>query len=92
MIFTSVKQSDDVMIEKLNASKPSLKMTTRQPLLTMSTETTGHNIKWDHFEILGSFKTDYGSKGSPTESAFESQSEGLKSQGLASCDAIFFKP
>ena len=22
-------------------------------------KTTGHNIKWDHFEILGSCKTDY---------------------------------
>ena len=33
-------------------------MTTRQPLLTMF-KTTGHNIKWDHFDILASGKTDY---------------------------------
>ena len=47
MIFTSVKQSDDVMMEKLNILRPSLKMTTEQ------------NIKWDHFDILASGKTDY---------------------------------
>ena len=36
MISTSVKQNDDFMIEKLNTSRSSLKMTTRLPLQTMS--------------------------------------------------------
>ena len=36
MIFTSVKQGDDFITGKLNTSIPSLKMTARQPLLTMS--------------------------------------------------------
>ena len=38
-------------------------MTTRQLLLTMAIADhvidTGHNIKWDHFEILVSGKSDY---------------------------------
>ena len=58
MISTSVKQDDDFMIEKLNTSRPSLKMATRLPLQTTS-KTTGHKIKWDHFDILASGKTDY---------------------------------
>ena len=36
MIFTSMKQSDVFMTGELNTSRPSLKLTTRQPLLTMS--------------------------------------------------------
>ena len=35
------------MMEKLNILRPSLKMT------------TGQNIKWGHFDILASGKTDY---------------------------------
>ena len=34
-------------------------MTTHQPLLNMSTLDTRHNIKWDHFDMLTSGKTDY---------------------------------
>ena len=30
-----------------------------QPLLATSGKTTGHNIKWDHFDILARGKTDY---------------------------------
>ena len=58
MISTSVKQNDDFMIEKLNTSRPLLKMTTRLPLQD-HVKTTGHNIKWDHFGILTSGKPDY---------------------------------
>ena len=47
------------MIGKLNTLRPSLKMTIPQPLLTMYVKTTGHNIKWDHFDILAKGKTDY---------------------------------
>ena len=46
------------MTGKLNTSRPSLRLTTRQPLLTMSkpqvTTSSGN-----HFEILASGKTDY---------------------------------
>jgi len=34
-------------------------MTLHQPLLTIRIKATGHNIKWDHFDILASGKTDY---------------------------------
>ena len=61
MISTSVKQNDDFMIEKLNNSRPSLKMITRAAIAD-HVKTTGHNIKWDHFDILASGKTDYHSK------------------------------
>jgi len=57
MISTSVKQNDGFMLEKLNTSRPSLKMTTRLPLQTMSKPPD--NIKWDHFDILASGKTGY---------------------------------
>ena len=33
-----------------------------QPLLATSGKTTGHNIKWDHFDILEKGKTDYHGK------------------------------
>jgi len=45
------------MIEKRNTSRPSLKMTTSA--IADHVKTTGHNIKWDHFDILASGKTDY---------------------------------
>ena len=41
------------MIGKRNISGFSPRMTPHQPLLT------GHNINWDHFDILASVKTDY---------------------------------
>ena len=51
MVFASVKVNDGFTIEKPNILRPSLKMTILQPLLTISTEATGHNIKWDHFVL-----------------------------------------
>ena len=39
------------MAEKLNILKHSRRVVMRQPLQTIMTS-TGHNIKWDHFEIL----------------------------------------
>jgi len=55
MISTSVKQNDDFMIEKRNTSRPSLTTSA----IADHVKTTGHNIKWDHFDILASGKTDY---------------------------------
>ena len=45
-IFTLVKLNEGFMIEKLSISRPSLKMTTRQPLLAMPTplDTTSSGI------------------------------------------------
>ena len=50
------------MIEKLNTSRPSLKNDHTSQLTSAIADhvkTTGHNIKWDHFDILASGKTDY---------------------------------
>ena len=58
MIFTSVKQSDHFMIGKLNTSRP-LAKNDHTSAIVDHVKTTGHNIKWDHFEILASCKTDY---------------------------------
>ena len=49
MVFTLVKLNEGFKIEKPNILRPSLKMT--KPL--------GHNVKWDHFDILAKGKTDY---------------------------------
>ena len=46
------------MIEKLNTSRPSLKID-HTSAIADHVKTTGHNIKWDHFDILASGKTDY---------------------------------
>ena len=49
------------MTGKRNTSRPSLKLTARQPLLTMSKppDIIYINTKWDHFDILASSKSDY---------------------------------
>ena len=56
MIFTSVKKRrlHDRKTENFEALR--LKMTTT---IADHVKTTGHNIKWDHSEILASCKTDY---------------------------------
>ena len=59
MTFTLAKRNDGFMIGKRNISGLSLRMTPHQPLLTIIIRATGHNIKWDHFDILASGKTDY---------------------------------
>jgi len=53
MLFTSAKLKEDYMTERLSTSKLSLKLVT--PPHSIS---TGHNIKWDHFEILASDQCD----------------------------------
>ena len=57
MIFTSVQQNDDFMKVKLNISGPSLK-NDHTSAIAEHNKTTGHNIKWDHFNIFASGKTD----------------------------------
>ena len=44
---------------KLNISRPTLKVITDTSAIADHVKTTGHNIKWDHFDILASGKTDY---------------------------------
>ena len=50
MLFILVKQNDDFTTGKLSILRPSLK--------TIIYQLSGHNIKWDHFDILASGKTD----------------------------------
>ena len=59
MISTSVKQNDDFMIEKLNTSIKALVKNDQMSAIADHVKTTGHNIKWDHFDISASDKTDY---------------------------------
>ena len=51
ILFTSTKLKEDYMTEGLSTSKLSLKLVT-PPLLLEHSISTGHNIKWDYFEIL----------------------------------------
>ena len=55
MISTLVKQNV-FMIEKRDISRPSTK-TNHTSAITDHVKTTGHNIKWDHFDILASGET-----------------------------------
>ena len=57
--FTLAEQNKDSMTEKQNLSRPSLKVTIHPPLQVMPVKTTGNNIKWYHFDILASGKTDF---------------------------------
>ena len=57
MLFTSAKLKEDYMIERLSTSKLSLKLVT-PPAVAEHSISTGHNIKWDHFEILASGQCD----------------------------------
>ena len=58
MIFISVKRSDDFITGKPNTSRPSVKNDSTSAIAD-HVKTTGHNIKWDHFDILASGKNDY---------------------------------
>ena len=53
------KQNDDFMTEKLNITRPSLKVIIHQPLHADHIKITSHNINWDHFDILASIKMDF---------------------------------
>ena len=57
MIFTLLKLSDGSMIARLNTSSPT--RNDHSSAVADHITATGHNIKWDHFEILASGKTDY---------------------------------
>ena len=43
---------------KLNISKHSRRVVKYQPLIADPITSTGHNIKWDHFEILATGRSD----------------------------------
>ena len=57
MLFTSAKLKEDYMTERLSTSKLSLKFADAYAVAEHSIS-TGHNIKWDHFEILASGQCD----------------------------------
>ena len=58
MVFTLVKLNKGFTIEKLNILRPLLKNDNTSAIAD-HVKVTGHNIKWDHFDILAKGKTDY---------------------------------
>ena len=58
MFFISVKLNGGFTIEKPNILRPSLK-NDNSSAIADHVKATGHNIKWDHFDILVKGKTDY---------------------------------
>ena len=58
MVFTSVKLNDGFTIEKPNIFK-ALAKNDNASAIADHVKATGHNIKWDHFDILAKGKTDY---------------------------------
>ena len=57
MVFTLVKLNKGFTIEKLNILRPLLKNDNTSAIAD-HVKVTGHNIKWDHFDILAKGKTD----------------------------------
>ena len=53
-IFTLGKRGEDLTTGRRNISKHD-----HSSAIADHVKTTGHNIKWDHFDILASDKTDY---------------------------------
>ena len=53
MVFTSVKPNGGFTIEKPNI------LNDNTSAIADHVKATGHNIKWDHFDILAKGKTDY---------------------------------
>jgi len=49
--FTLKKQNEDSMTVKINNSRPSLKKG-HSSAVANHVKTSGHDIKWDHFDIL----------------------------------------
>ena len=59
MLFTSTKLKEDYMTERLSTSKLSLNSQIgHASAVAEHSISTGHNIKWDHFEILASGQCD----------------------------------
>ena len=50
MLFTSAKLKEDYMIERLSTSKLSPCQIGHASAVAEHSISTGHNIKWDHFE------------------------------------------
>ena len=57
MIFILLNLSDGSMIARLNTSSPT--RNDHSSAIADHITVTGHNIKWDHFEIIASGKTYY---------------------------------
>ena len=57
MLFTSAKLKEDYMIERLSTSK-ALTQIGHASAVAEHSISIGHNIKWDHFEILVSGQCD----------------------------------
>ena len=58
MVFISVKLNGGFTIEKPNIYK-ALAKNYNTSAIADHVKATGHNIKWDHFDILAKGKTDY---------------------------------
>ena len=58
MVFISVNLSGDFTIEKTEHFK-ALAKNDNSSAIADHVKATGHNIKWDHFDILAKGKTDY---------------------------------
>ena len=57
-IFTLAKQNVDCMTEKLNILKGSQASVCHASAIADHVTSTGHNLKWDHFEILAKGRYD----------------------------------
>ena len=59
MIFTLGERNEDFTTGKRNISRPRLSKRDHASAIADHVKTTGHNIQWDHFDILASGKNDY---------------------------------
>ena len=58
MIFISEKQKEDCMTEKLNILIKALINGHHTSALADHVTSTGHSLKWDHFEVLAKGRSD----------------------------------
>ena len=58
MLFTSAKLKEDYMAERLIEHFKALTQMGHASAVAEHSISTGHNIKWDHFEILASGQCD----------------------------------
>ena len=58
MLFTSAKLKEDYLTERLIEHFKALTQTGHASAVAEHSISTGHNIKWDHFEILASGQCD----------------------------------
>ena len=58
ILFTSAKLKEDYMIERRSTLNKALTQIGHASAVAEHSMSTGHNIKWDHFEILASGQCD----------------------------------